>query len=183
MDSEPATQRTPCTETSKCTVLICPFDNYPIKYNIKCIKLGDLKAASKNDPPPKFTNDSLEYFLNFAFPGDGIEKFIPGAINGRKFQYPGVNSLFQNEEIESNYDCDKNGCGEDKICHCHYELTVPYNKTINMIWTNVGSGAGWAHPIHLHGHSFYLLKMGYPPQSKITGDLTGILIRYNNTGQ
>lgn len=67
------------------------------------------------------------------------------------------------------YDCDNHDCGDDKICYCHYSLTVPYNKTIQMVWLNMGSGAGWAHPMHLHGHSFYLLKMGYASSDNVTG--------------
>ena len=176
MDTEPETKRRSCTADDKCLVLNCPFDRYPTRENIKCIKMSEMRraVAGRNDKPPDFIpNDSLEYFLNFAFPGEGIEKFIPGAVNGRKFMYPGVNSLFQKDGIGAEYDCNKNDCGEDKICHCHYQLTVPYNKTINLIWSNVGSGSGWAHPIHLHGHSFYLLKMGYPEQDPETGLLKG----------
>ena len=60
------------------------------------------------------------------------------------------------------------------VFRCHYELTVPFNRTIQMVWLNMGSGRGWAHPIHLHGHSFYLLKLGYPPQDEVTGKLTGM---------
>ncbi|XP_057309635.1 uncharacterized protein LOC130647701 [Hydractinia symbiolongicarpus] len=173
LDGEPKTKRDKCTPTRPCIVLNCPFETYPVAENAKCIKIIEMKAAGRVDPPPTFTNDSLEYFLNFAFPGEGIEKYIPGAVNGRKFEYPGVNSLFQNEQIESDYDCAKKDCGEDKICHCHYELTVPYNKTIQFVWLNMGSGSGWAHPMHLHGHSFYVLKMGYPPQDEETGRLIG----------
>lgn len=173
-EDEPTTKKEKCRAESPCIVLNCPYHNYPKGDNIRCVKMSEMKAPpDRNDPPPAFTNNSLEYFLNFAFPGTGIEKFTPGAVNGRKFEYPGVNSLFQNEQIESDYDCAKKDCGEDKICRCHYELTVPFNRTIQMVWLNMGSGRGWAHPIHLHGHSFYLLKLGYPPQDEETGLLTG----------
>ena len=33
----------------------------------------------------------------------------------------------------------------------------------------MGKGAGWGHPIHMHGHSFYVLKMAYANQNKTTG--------------
>ena len=173
VDAEPTTKRDVCVEEKPCIVLNCPFLNYPIGTNTICVLLNQLRAL-KPSKIPKWDNESLEYFLNFAFPGDGVEKFTPGAINGHKFEYPGVNTLFQNEQMEEDYDCSKKDCGEDKICHCHYSLEVPYNKTLQLIWLNMGSGSGWAHPIHMHGHSFYLLKMGYPPQDKRTGLLTGI---------
>lgn len=36
---------------------------------------------------------------------------------------------------------------------------------------NMGSGRGWAHPIHMPGHSFHVLKMGYPVYNNTTGKL------------
>ena len=33
----------------------------------------------------------------------------------------------------------------------------------------MGAGSGWGHPIHLHGHSFYLLKSQFPLQNQTTG--------------
>ena len=37
--------------------------------------------------------------------------------------------------------------------------------------TNIGSGSGWSHPIHLHGHSFYVLKMGFAEYDRKTARL------------
>ena len=128
-----------------------------------------MENADVEDSPPAYRKDSEEYFFNFAFPGEkgGPD---PGSVNGRKFLFPGVNSLTQGDEI-GDFDCTKKNCGIDKLCDCHYEQQIPFNKTIQMVWLNKGTGAGWAHPIHLHGHSFYVLKMGYPPQNSTTGKL------------
>uniref|UniRef100_A0A2C9KLA6 Plastocyanin-like domain-containing protein n=1 Tax=Biomphalaria glabrata TaxID=6526 RepID=A0A2C9KLA6_BIOGL len=35
----------------------------------------------------------------------------------------------------------------------------------------MGQGKGWAHPMHLHGHSFHVLKIGYPEYDTITGKI------------
>jgi len=169
-DDEPYTERKTCTEAEPCNVLNCPFDHFPVEHNIVCHRVSEMKNAMFDDPPPPFSDDSEEHFLNFAFPG---EKVTPGSVNGRKFEYPGINSLFQSNQQSQmkDYNCANHDCGEDKICYCHFQLSVPFNKTIQMVWTNLGQGAGWAHPIHLHGHSFYLLKMEYSTFDNVTGKL------------
>ncbi|CAH1797573.1 unnamed protein product [Owenia fusiformis] len=39
-----------------------------------------------------------------------------------------------------------------------------------MVFLNLGRGKGWSHPVHLHGHSFYVLKMGYADYNSTTGN-------------
>ncbi len=47
------------------------------------------------------------------------------------------------------------------------------DETITMIMANIGSGKGWSHPIHLHGHYFWVLKMGYAQYDEVTAKIVG----------
>ena len=166
--NEPTTVRRTCTKKYPCNVINCPFAYYPKGENTNCILMSEMENIDSRDTPPAYGKDSEEYFLNFAFPGKPGN--TPASINGRRFLLPGVASFPEGRKIEKTR-CNSNKCGMDKVCHCFHELNSPFNKTIQLVWLNMGAGKGWSHPIHLHGHSFYVLKMEYPPQNKTSGKL------------
>ena len=166
---EPITTRLECSKDKFCYVLNCPFLYFPIGDFTKCIPLDGLRARDPEATPDFVKGDSEEHFLNFHFPG--FPGYTPGAVNGHQFAFPGVSSLTQWDQIDEIYKCENQDCGDDKVCHCHYGLDLPFNQTIQMVWLNMGRGKGWSHPIHIHGHSFYLLKMGYPIYDNVTGRL------------
>ena len=154
-----------CREVG-CKVVNCPFKYYRSDENTECITINDLKIANKSDLPPEFkANRSQEHFLNFGFPD--FDNSSPGAVNGKKFRFPAVDPL-----IQYSRDCNKDECGKAKTCYCQHELILPFNETIQIVMTNVGNGAGLSHPIHMHGHQFYVLKMGYASQNRVSGKLT-----------
>ena len=167
-EKEPTTRRKSCLSGDECIVLNCPFKYFPVADFTKCLTLDNLRSYKQVAAPIYKKNDSREHFLNFHFPG---AKITPGAVNGKKFETPGLSSLIQSSQIEDRYSCKKSNCSLDKVCFCHYELDLPYAKTIQMVWINMGSGKGWSHPIHIHGHSFYVLKMGYPTYNTTNGRL------------
>ncbi|XP_033744890.1 laccase-1-like [Pecten maximus] len=162
-DVEPTTSPHTCTPTNKCVTLNCPFTYFPPWYNSTCINADKFRpkqnmamANSTNSIP--LEEPASEEFLNFAFPGIS---FTPGSVNGRKFKTPPVSGLTQTNEVDDEVRCNDRDCGEDKICYCFNTLNLDFNKTYHLVFLNMGLGRGWAHPIHMHGHSFEILKMGF----------------------
>lgn len=142
-------------------VLNCPFEVFPNDTTVKCIPVSLLKS------PPSLTlninvltirDESLVYFLNFGFPG----KTSYSSINGRKFVWPTVSALTQPSEL--NTSCEN--CNAETSCECSHALQLKSGSEIILVLSNVGNGAYITHPIHIHGHTFKVLKMGFPTVSK-----------------
>ena len=139
-------------------VLNCPFQVYPQRDDFICVPVTDLKSLGNIDDNDfnaehvKETNEKALHFLNFGFPGDH------SSINGRIFRWPTVAPLTQPSETDT--DCDK--CGDENTCICSHTLNLKSGSEVTMILLNLGSGAAISHPIHMHGHTFEVLKMGFP---------------------
>lgn len=161
-------RRETCTPSSHCTTFNCPYKYYPPAENRDCITFD---VVNNTDPNQKYeevlgaTVDE-EYFFNFAFPGPPGN--TPGSVNGREFVFPTVSLLTQESELDTkcNEDCETNG-----ICKCTYIHKLPSNKLVQLVLLNLESEVGWSHPVHLHGHSFYVMKMGFGSYNKTTGVL------------
>uniref|UniRef100_A0A2C9M1W6 Plastocyanin-like domain-containing protein n=2 Tax=Biomphalaria glabrata TaxID=6526 RepID=A0A2C9M1W6_BIOGL len=165
-DFDPNTSRKNCTKNDRCLVANCPFLYYPEGENVNCINLNKFKSAESISVPGVKTdeNNIADIFLNFAFPG---KNETPGSANGRHFVMPHVSALTQWNEVKTF--CKPDECGEDRICKCTYSLDLQYNKVYQLVLLNMGQGKGWAHPMHLHGHNFHVLKIGYPEYNNVTG--------------
>ncbi|XP_041379560.1 laccase-2-like [Gigantopelta aegis] len=167
---DPTTRQRHCTAGDKCIVMNCPFTYYPIQSHTRCLNFGDLKSKTNNDSAPIFIPGQFkEHFLNFGFPGR--PGMMPASINGHTFDFPTVSALTQPQELSSG--CSDSNCGTDKVCMCRYTLDLKHGDTIQMVFTNMGSGKGLSHPVHMHGHSFYVVKMGYGLYNETTGKLMG----------
>lgn len=170
-DVEPEIKRRNCTANNRCLVFNCPFSYYPLEEYTDCKHIDALRSVVDPDTPGKNLSSSEEIkdiFLNFAFPGT---TWTPGSVNGHHFKPPPVAALTQ--PLEINNQCNPNDCGEDKLCQCSYSISLENNKVYQFVFLNMGMGKGWAHPIHLHGHSFHVVKMGYPTYNKTTGKIIG----------
>ncbi|XP_060075388.1 uncharacterized protein LOC132555065 [Ylistrum balloti] len=186
MNEEPTSFPHSCTRTTKCVTLNCPFTEFPTWYNSTCINVDKLRRKQNMTPTTSVNaitpaESASDTFLNFAFPGTS---FTPASVNGRKFKVPQVSGLTQMSEVDDEHRCNDKDCGDDKICYCFNTLNLDYNKTYNLIFLNMGLGRGWAHPIHMHGHSFEILKMGfgvYDTDGQIVSDNPDINCRGNGT--
>ncbi|KAK6176485.1 hypothetical protein SNE40_014765 [Patella caerulea] len=173
---DPSSSRKVCTLQSKCVVVNCPFLFYPTQSNTQCVTFDQLKSKAIDPAPPGPIGEKEEYFLNFAFPGISWK---PGAVNGRTFKKPPVSALTQPQEI--GLKC-KDDCGDEKVCQCPYSLDLENGKVYQMIFLNMGAGKGFAHPIHMHGYSFYVLKMGYARYNATNGKIIGDNLDINCRG-
>ncbi|XP_069142258.1 uncharacterized protein [Argopecten irradians] len=160
-----------CSEYSPCSVLNCQAPQMPIYQHVECITINDIKSTKISSIIPPIdeefdktlesssTNETFkEIFLNFGFAGIYTK---PPSVNGRKFEFPGVSSLTQMDEIDERLMCENANCGLDNICTCFHSLTLDQVDIVQMVLLNMGNGQGWAHPVHIHGHSFEVLKTGY----------------------
>lgn len=164
-DAEPTTARKVCTEQDKCIVINCPFTYFPKDEFTECIRFDHLRSSASNDPaPPVVDGKFKEYFLNFAFPG--VTSF-PSSVNGIALEFPTVSGVSQPQQVTNA--CKNFHCDEQKQCKCTNALSLDHGDTVQMVFLNMGVGRGWAHPVHMHGHSFYVLKMGYAVYNETTG--------------
>ncbi|XP_064643110.1 uncharacterized protein LOC135497272 isoform X2 [Lineus longissimus] len=169
-NEEPSTKPRTCTVSTPCKALNCPttFKYHPKgRYN-EC--LGIDKLRGREGKVPKVDGSSFKHlFLNFAQPT--WKDWSPASVNGRVFRNPTVSPLTQPNEMH--WGCDPKQCGEEKVCACTYHVDINYGDTVQMVFMNMGVGRGWAHPVHLHGHSFYVVKEGLAEYNHTTGKMIG----------
>ena len=174
-----------CTQTDRCEVLNCPFEDYSTPSNLTCIPLTALVARhsgeTPNYPPDTTSCPSCEHFLNFGNQGPGKAR----SINARTFEIPPTpyaTNCFaydeQKNDIVTNTcnkcDIDANAAGG---CRCTHILPiaseVAYNSrsypSVALVLSGVNSAS---HSIHLHGHSFHIVHIGYGEYNKMTGKQT-----------
>jgi FtsP/CotA-like multicopper oxidase with cupredoxin domain len=162
--TEPTTSRTACRADAPCDVIGCPFAAFPASHNVRCIYIDQLFNANVSDAPGVFDNvTGDEYFLNFVF--------SPLGVNNRKYQFS-TSPLLTQLSPETITPCDEGSCPYN-TCNCTHFLNITLGHTIQLVLANMGNHAYGMHPIHLHGHSFHVLRIGFPPHDPVTGLMTG----------
>lgn len=162
----------PCTTESPCTVLNCPFERFALSSDMVCISLLNLTSREQQSTEelPHFpSSPDGTHFLNFAFQGPGGAS----SINARSFQLP--NTAYQTNCDEYQNQLNANtvnsclSCPEGESCRCINVLELASEQewdpdareweSIRMVFS--GLTANFAHPIHMHGHAYHLVYIGY----------------------
>lgn len=167
-DSSPVRE---CTQQEPCNAVNCPFENFHESYNITCINVRNLTLLEPTprrelpDPYPKCPN--CRHFLNFHFEGEKQTS----SVNGRNFILPSFPPQTQYEDFQQRDNiCSLTAdCNPSTIdCSCVHVIEIPYDRTIQMVFSSIGPTPS-AHPIHLHGHTFHVVDVGYPTYNSSTG--------------
>ena len=159
-----------CNSSSQCIAVNCPFENYHSSYYITCINTYQLKlfGETPSDQLPSEKYDE-QYFLNFGFEN----QFRTATINARNFIPYKVSPSIQLGAIPESTLCNLDDDCLDS-CFCTHQLNLEYNKTVRFVLSSAGLSASQrknAHPVHIHGHDFFVVGTGYGTYNKTTGDV------------
>ena len=154
-------------------------------YNISCVFTDQLRLLFPapddelplNAPEP----NGLELFFNFAVDGVGLHN----SVNGRRMRSPLVPPQLLTDPLEREDFFTREGCKNvhdrelcrnafnsiiQPECQCVHIANVPaFGTTTRFVISSLGPQADTLHPIHLHGHSFFVLEIGFPDYSNTTG--------------
>ena len=158
-----------CTEEG-CRAVNCPFENFHESYNIVCLHPAQdfrlLNPSPDDILPDSEPDEGQEYFFNFGYSGKAE---LSANINGRLFQHSTFSLATQPDDV--NRDGSINLCPTAPYscfdgCKCTHIQELPFSKTIRFVLTSIGEQT---HPIHLHGHSFWVVASGYGYYNSSTG--------------
>ena len=125
-----------------------------------------LEETPENELPESDTVDmKTTWFFNFGF--DSAE--LTSTVNGRKFIFPTTSLQTQGYKQIDTEICQNisDRCNRDENdCACVHLISIPTEysgKTIRFVLSSLNTTRdfSFAHPIHLHGHSFHVVKVGY----------------------
>ncbi|XP_022309994.2 uncharacterized protein LOC111115523 [Crassostrea virginica] len=168
--SVPTIRQRDCTPSVPCTVVNQLYSRYPAGINIISIPLTHLRSTQwsiKKLPVPivKPGQRKQLFFLNFNInPGRGAN------INALQFVKP-TSALQTYPGPGVTVPCDPETC-TDVLCKCTHTVKLDLGNVIEMVIFSFGN-IKVVHPVHLHGHHFHVLKIGYPPIDPQTGNSTG----------
>ena len=157
-----------CTPSSKCKAVNCPFPQYGTI--IDCINVEQFESPPSISIPQSIHSPDVTMFYSIGFDGTG------NYMDGINFRFPSYPPLTEYAEFQNSNDmCPNKGCDRDakSQCVCTQVMDISYltrGSVVELIIANMraekNSPVGSFHPIHLHGHYFYIVAMGYGDYDK-----------------
>ena len=169
-DNSPPVQ---CTQNATCKAVNCPFKNFHQFYYINCTNVRSLRLLEPTPPeelpnanPREYCND-CRHFINFNFEGESQTS----SVNGRNLILPSFPPQIQHEKFEKrDIQCDLTAdCNPSTPeCSCVHVIDIAQGETIQLVISAIGVTKN-PHPIHLHGHTFHVVHVGYPEYKETSG--------------
>ena len=161
-----------------CSEMPCRFVNCPYRSDdVECINVDnftDSLGEKENIEKAINVTDVDSRFYNFGF--DGEQSTQGSSVDGINFRFPSV--LPSGSSEFSQQVCKGRGCDhkETKHCACTHVIDitdVDDGRAVELVLTNypnkITVDPESSHPIHLHGHYFYVVKIGYPEYDDESG--------------
>ena len=163
-----------CTLSFKCKAVNCPFQTSSTNSTMVCINADEFESLPNHNIPDSIYYPTETMFYSFGF--DGETSTAGSSVDGVSFRFPANPPLTEYTQFRNSGDmCPTRGCDHDTEphCACTQVININSNQTnasvIEVVLINRGVDEtkpdGAAHPIHLHGHDFYVIKTGYPDYS------------------
>ena len=159
-----------CTSSSKCKTVNCPYKTNSNTSSIICINADEFESLPNHNIPESIYSPNKTMFYSFGF--DGESSTDGSSVDGVNFRFPANPPLTEYSEFQNSVDmCPTRGCDHEMKDHCACTQVVDISDQINgnvveLVLSNriidENSANGASHPIHLHGHYFYVVKIGYP---------------------
>ena len=159
-----------CKVDSKCRFVNCPY--VPSQYaDHECINVDQFDSPKDDQIEDSIYSPNKSLFYNFGF--DGEKSTRGSSVDGINFRFPS-HLPYTKEFTTDKQICPGRGCDHDTegIDHCACTQVIDINdvqegQSVELVITNRPSNnyngrPESSHPVHLHGHSFYVVKLGYP---------------------
>jgi len=147
-----------------------------------CTNADKFESLPSQEIPAAIYSPNTTIFTSFGF--QGALSTDASSIDGVNFRLPANPPLTEYRDFQNSGDrCPRRGCDHNlfRDCACTQVLDIddqPKGSVVQLVITNrnvENIAEGTAHPAHLHGHYFYVVKMGYPSY-----DMNGEYVRSND---
>ena len=157
-----------CTPSSKCKAVNCPFPQYGTIMD--CINVEQFESPPSISIPQSIHSPNVTMFYSFGYDGE-TSVATSSSVDGINFRFPANPPLTEYADFQNSNDmCPNRGCDHDKEPHCACTQIIDIGglargSAVELVITTreviEHSMFGSAHPVHLHGHHFYIVTIGY----------------------